>query len=176
MPIMLRRAWFWGPHEEIEKPHLFHFVFLVNHQSNRHVRTRRQGVNPQDRRLLWICVHTGYEQRKPFIPWIFGARRLIGVVRESGLKLEEVKVSNTTSRKPILTYFPELLYLTSIIRTKLNVLRHIMYTPAWVTTGWGVMPGRQSSRVVSGRATPIGNLLQHSPVKSALRGVIPGWL
>ena len=31
MPIMLRRAWFWGLHEEIEKPHLFHFVFLVNH-------------------------------------------------------------------------------------------------------------------------------------------------
>ena len=31
MPIMLRRAWFWGPHYEIEKPHLFHFVFLVNH-------------------------------------------------------------------------------------------------------------------------------------------------
>ena len=96
------------------------------------------------------------------------------MVRESGLKLEEVKVSDTTSRKPILTYFPELLYLTSIIRTKLNVLRHITYTPAWVTTGWGVMTGRQSSRVVSGGATPIGNLLQHSPAKSDLRGVIPG--
>ena len=31
MSIMLRRAWFWGPHYEIEKPHLFHFVFLVHH-------------------------------------------------------------------------------------------------------------------------------------------------
>jgi hypothetical protein len=25
------------------------------------VRTRRQGVHPQDRRLVWACVHTGYE-------------------------------------------------------------------------------------------------------------------
>jgi hypothetical protein len=31
MPIMMRRAWFWGPHGEIEKPHLFHVIFLVNH-------------------------------------------------------------------------------------------------------------------------------------------------
>jgi hypothetical protein len=35
-----------------------HFVFLVN-KSKRHVRKRRQGVHPRDRRLVWTCVHTG---------------------------------------------------------------------------------------------------------------------
>ena len=37
------------------------FCFSSKPSSNRHVTTRRQGVHPQDRRLVWACVHTGYE-------------------------------------------------------------------------------------------------------------------
>jgi hypothetical protein len=35
------------------------FCFSSKPQSNRHVRTRRQGVHPQARRLVWACVLTG---------------------------------------------------------------------------------------------------------------------
>ena len=75
MPIRLRRAWFWGPHYEIEKPHLFHFVFLVNHNRIVNANTSVQGISSLDRRLVWAWVHTGYEPWHPPARGVYSKRQ-----------------------------------------------------------------------------------------------------
>ena len=75
-------------------------------------------------------------------------------------------------------FFPELSgIIIHLNYWNLNVLRHTMYTPVWVTTGWGVMTDQpescKSSRVVWDGVTSIGDLLQYSLAKSA-GGFSPG--
>jgi hypothetical protein len=57
--MVLRSAW------RNSKTSFIPFCFSSKAQSNRDVRTRRQGVHPQDRRLVLACVRTGAAKKPP---------------------------------------------------------------------------------------------------------------
>jgi hypothetical protein len=54
--MVLRSAW------RNRKTSFIPFFFSSKASSNRHVRTWRQGVHPQDRCLVWACVHTALRE------------------------------------------------------------------------------------------------------------------